>query len=158
MAYDFTAEDIFRLACEIEKNGAEFYKSAAESVSDENEKSLLMRLSDMEVEHEKMFESMKQELSEQEKAATVFDPEDETMLYIKALADVRVFFEKPMDTGSMESIFKAAIQAEKDSIVLYLGMMDLVGEKFGKERINKIIKEEMGHIRLLARELRRLSR
>jgi rubrerythrin len=58
-----------------------------------------------------------------------------------------------MDTSSMEAILKDAITAEKDSTVFYLGMKELVSSKQGKDKIDAIIKEEMGHIRLLASKL-----
>ena len=48
---------------------------------------------------------------------------------------------------------KAAILAEKDSIVFYLGMKDLVPEGLGQSRLDGIIKEEMSHINLLSRRL-----
>ena len=57
----------------------------------------------------------------------------------------------------MKNILKEAILAEKDSIVFYLGMKDFVPEKFGKNRIEKIIKEEMGHIKLLSNQLTSLK-
>ena len=53
----------------------------------------------------------------------------------------------------MVEILKSAIEAEKDSIVFYLGMKEAVPENLGKGRIETIIKEEMGHIRLLSKEL-----
>lgn len=53
---------------------------------------------------------------------------------------------------------EAAIVAEKDSIVFYLGMMQFVPEELGKDKLGKIIKEEMGHIRILSKELVTLFR
>jgi rubrerythrin len=53
----------------------------------------------------------------------------------------------------LEGILKEAITAEKDSIVFYLGMKELVPETLGKKRIDAIIKEEMSHIKLLSKEL-----
>ncbi len=53
----------------------------------------------------------------------------------------------------MKEILKAAIEAEKESIVFYLGMREAVPGTLGKSRLDDIIKEEMGHIRLLSREL-----
>ena len=53
----------------------------------------------------------------------------------------------------MEEILKEAILAEKDSIVFYLGMKELVPENFGKTKIDAIIKEEMAHINLLSSKL-----
>ena len=54
---------------------------------------------------------------------------------------------------SMVEILKSAIEAEKDSIVFYLGMKEAVAEDLGKDRIDVIIKEEMGHIQVLSKEL-----
>jgi rubrerythrin len=153
MAYDFNAKDIFEMAKQIERNGVKFYQTAAASISGEKEKQMLLMLSKMEEQHEKTFAEMEAALKDKETASTVFDPEDEAALYLKALADTRVFFEKAVDTSSMKSILKEAIGAEKDSIVFYLGMKDLVPEQSGKKRLDDIIKEEMGHIRLLAKEL-----
>ena len=96
---------------------------------------------------------MRAELSAQEQTSTVFDPEGEAALYLRALADTRVFFEKEIETVSMRGILKSAIEAEKDSIVFYLGMKEAVPDELGKSRLDGIIKEEMGHIRLLAKEL-----
>ena len=116
-------------------------------------KKLLIELAAMEDEHEKTFASLRADLTEAEKTTTVFDPEDESVLYLRALADTRVFFKKKIDISSMEEILKAAIVTEKDSIVFYLGLKDFVPDQLGKNRLDKIIKEEMGHIRILSKEL-----
>jgi len=153
MVYDFTADDVFEMAEQLERNGAKFYRTAAENISDPKSKELLIGLADMEDEHEKTFASLRADLTEAEKAITVFDPEDESALYLRALADTRVFFEKEIDISSMKEILKAAIVAEKDSIVFYLGLKDFVPDQLGKNRLDTIIKEEMGHIRILSKEL-----
>ena len=153
MVYDFTANDVFEMAEQLERNGAKFYRTAAENVSDPRSKKLLIELAAMEDEHEKTFASLRADLTAAEKTTTVFDPEDESVLYLRALADTRVFFKKKIDISSMEEILKAAIVAEKDSIVFYLGLKDFVPDQLGKNRLDKIIKEEMEHIRILSKEL-----
>jgi len=153
MSYDFNADDIFEIAEQLEKNGAKFYRNAADSISDPASKTFLLKLAGMEDEHEKTFHSLRTTLTDKEKTPTVFDPQNEAVLYLKALADTRVFFEKEMTGTSMKEILKSAIEAEKDSIVFYLGIKDAVPEKSGRNKIEAIIKEEMGHIRVLSREL-----
>lgn len=153
MSFDFNADDIFEMAEQIERNGVAFYKTASENVADPQSRKLLTDLSQMEEQHVKFYASMRATLSEKEKTVTVFDPENEGIQYLRALADTRVFFEKTINMKSMKDILKAAIEAEKDSIVFYLGMKDVVPEGMGKSRIDAIIKEEMGHIRLLSKEL-----
>lgn len=153
MGFDFNADDIFEMAERMERNGAKFYRTAAEKVADSSAKEFLLELAGMEDEHEKTFALLRADLSQKEKAATVFDPEGESALYLRALADSEVFFKKEIDVSSMEEILKAAITAEKDSIVFYLGMMQFVPEELGKDKLGMIIKEEMGHIRILSNEL-----
>ena len=157
MAFDFNASDVFEMAKEIERNGAAFYTNAAGQVDNPDQKKLLLDLAKMEEEHEETFKTMEAELTAKEQAETVFDPENEALQYLKALADTRVFFEKDVDTSSMQGILKTALSAEKDSIVFYLGMKELVPEKYGKNRLEGIIKEEMSHVRLISKELTALK-
>ena len=158
MSYVFNMNEILEMAEQIERNGAAFYRKAAEGISDSQNRELLLELAQMEVEHEKTFASLRAQLSEVEKTSALFDPEGETVFYLRALADTRVFFEKKTDTASLEEILKEALTAEKDSIVFYLGMKELVPEKYGKEKIDSIIKEEMGHIKLLGKKLVELKK
>ncbi len=153
MPFDFNADNILEVAQQLERNGAIFYRQAAETVSDASNKAFLSELADMEADHEATFGAMRAELSENEKAGTAFAPEGDAGVYLQALADTRVFFEKEMDPHSMEDICKAAIMAEKDSIVFYLGLQDMVSETFGKERIDQIINEEKEHLKLLSQKL-----
>jgi rubrerythrin len=153
MLYNFNADDIFEIAQQLEQNGAQFYRKAAASLKDNAARDFLFHLASMEEEHEKTFVQMRSQLKESEKSPTVFDPQGEAADYLKALADTRVFFEKKIDTSSLEEILKEAIIAEKDSIVFYLGMREAVPEKLGQTRLDVIIREEMGHIRQLSKEL-----
>ena len=157
MGYEFNVAEIFEMAEQIERNGAQLYKDAALFVRESSHKDFLLELSAMEVEHEKTFSDMKKKLSKEETTSTVFDPEGETSLYLKALADTRVFFKKNIELTSIESVLKAAIIAEKDSIVFYLGMKEFVADSQGKDKIEYIINEEMKHIRLLSNRLSKLK-
>ena len=153
MSYDFNADDVFEMAEQMERNGGKFYRTAADSTPDSGNKEFLLELAAMEDAHEETFKAMRAEITGQEKASTVFDPEGEAALYLRALADTRVFFEKELDVTSLKQILKSAIEAEKDSIVFYLGMQEAVPENLGRARLDHIIKEEMGHIKLLSRKL-----
>jgi len=157
MSYDFNADDIFEIAQQMERNGAAFYRDAAGSVDDSSVKEFLLEFAAMEDEHEKTFIELRKELTAAEKTPTVFDPNNESALYLKALADTRVFFKKDIDTSTVAGIFKSAITAEKDSIVFYLGMKDLVPGALGKDRMDAIIREEMGHIKILSQKLAALK-
>ena len=153
MSYDFNADEIFEIAEQIERNGAKFYRASAENIIDANKKKLLIDLAEMEDEHENTFKKMREELTSDEKVIMTFDPDGEAEKYLRALADTRVFYDKKIDTNSLEKILKTAITAEKDSIVFYLGMKEVVPANLGKQKLDKIIKEEMNHISLLSKEL-----
>ncbi len=165
MTYDFNADEIFEMAEQIERNGAKFYRQMAENISDISVSQLFLDLAAMEDEHEKIFASMRKDLSDQERKPTVFDPEGEAALYLRALANLRVFDEEgqedfvlPEDLPEEEKtrkVLRVAIGLEKDSIAFYLGMKELVPESLGKKKIDDIIKEEMGHVRLLSNKLSR---
>jgi rubrerythrin len=157
MGIDFNADEIFEIAQIIERNGAEFYRSASEKIIETDKKKLLIQLAEMEEEHEQTFKNLRSKLSENEKIMTTFDPDGDSERYLRALADTRVFYEIKLETPSLKEILKTAITAEKDSIVFYLGMKDVVPAHLGKDKLDEIIKEEMGHIRLLSKELLDLS-
>ena len=157
MSIDFNADEVFEIAEQIERNGAKFYRTVAEEVMDKHHKQLLINLAEMEDEHEITFKSLRSKLSIDEKTQTTFDPEGESERYLKSLADTRIFYEKDINTTSIKEILKSAITAEKDSIVFYLGMKDVVPQHLGKQKLDDIIKEEMGHISLLSKELMELK-
>lgn len=158
MDFSFNADEIFVMAGQIERNGAKFYRSAAEKVSDPSAKELLLKLASMEDQHEKTFDRLKAQFTDKEKQPTVFDPEGQTALYLRALADTGVFFQKKIDTSSMKEIFKEALKTEKDSIAFYLGIKEMVPERLGKSWLDEIIKEEMDHIRTIGKKLRSLKK
>ncbi len=158
MSIDFNADEVFEIAEQIERNGAKFYRKAAESVTNSDEKKFLINLAEMEDDHEKIFKSMRAELTQNEKVITTFDPEGDAERYLRALADTRIFYEKNIKTTSLEEIFKSALSAEKDSIVFYLGMKEVVPKHLGKDKLDEIIKEEMSHIRLISDKLLELKK
>lgn len=153
MPNEFNADDIFEMAVIIEQNGAAFYRKAAAQIDNENQKKFLLELARMEDDHEKTFTDMQKELEKDETFLTTFDPDNESALYLKALADSKVFTDTKETGNTLKEILSSAITAEKDSIAFYLGMRELIPEKYGKTKINDIIKEEMRHIKLLASKL-----
>ena len=153
MSYDFNVADIFEMAEQIERNGAVFYKKAAGNTTEPQAKEFFLFMSGIEAQHEKTFVKMKAQLTERESTPTVFDPENESVLYLRALADTRVFSEVKEVPSSMKGILNMAIDAEKNSIAFYVGMRELVPDKRGKERLANIIKEEQSHIVLLCKKL-----
>lgn len=162
MSIQFNADEILSIAEQVERNGDRFYRTAAERQSDRETASLLVRLAEMEQGHLAIFSQMRSELTAQERKPVTFDPYDESKLYLRATAD-RSIFDVSADlaqrlTGqeTTEHILEMGVQAEKDSIVYYLGMKDLVPARLGSDRVDAIIKEEMGHFATLSEMLAEL--
>ncbi len=164
MGDQFNAEEILKMAEQIEKNGQEFYKSASSVVDDFEISRLLADLAEWEKGHEALFASMRMELTEEEKTQTAIDPYCEAALYLKAMADNHVFKQQ---TGrslsevagdeSNDKIIDLAIQFEKDSLLFFLGLERLVSPRLGKNRVYEIIDEEIGHIAYLEKQRSRLN-
>lgn len=157
MGIVFNADEVFEIAAQIERNGEAFYRKAAENNPEGKE--LLLEIAEQEDEHLAKFQEMQKELTAREVEPPVFDPDNEGSLYLKAMADGHVFDVKkdPTETlngnESLEAIIKIAIGMEKDSILFYLGINEMVPKKLGEEKIMYIIKEEMKHIRWLSEKL-----
>jgi rubrerythrin len=158
MVLRFNADEVFEMAIKIERNGGAFYRKAAE-INPEG-RDLLLMIADQEDEHLNIFEGLRKDLSSRESEPTVFDPENEVSVYLKAMADGHVFditgsVPSKILRGeeSLEEIIRIAIQAEKDTITFFIGMKELVPESLGKDRLDILIREEMKHIKWLSERL-----
>ncbi|MFC1499257.1 rubrerythrin [Verrucomicrobiota bacterium] len=151
MGVTFNANEVFEMAKQIEINGGAFYRKAAENATEG--KDLLLEIAAQEDEHLEAFTELQTELSARETEPSAFDPNDEGELYLKAMAGGKVFdikkdpAETLKGTESLNEILKIAIGMEKDSIIFYLGIKEMVSPKLGED---KVIKEEMKHIRWLS--------
>jgi len=159
MSVTFNAIEIFEIAERIERNGEKFYRKAAEGLSDEDIRQTLLSLAEMEAEHEETFANMRKQISHKERELITFEPENEMTLYLQAIANGHIFDLKkdPSEqlTGkeTIDNILKLAIEAEKDSIVFYVGLKNFVPAKAGQDKVEEIIEEEMGHIVVLNQKL-----
>lgn len=167
MTQPFNADEIFEIAEQIERNGARFYRRAAEFALGDKARELLGKLAEMEERHEKTFAAMRAVLLQRHPdwAADLADLNggNEATLYLRALAEGRVFDLRANPAAALsgketiDSVLQTAIGLEKDSIVFYLGLKDAVPEDLGKDKIDTIIREEMIHITILDRELAALQ-
>ena len=159
MSITFNFDEVFEMAEQIERNGARFYRRAAKTFSNSAAHDKLLELAAMEERHEKTFAALRSDLTKGVRMESTFDPDNEAALYLQALAGNKVFDIKkdPSDIVSkgktLKEILHIAIGLEKDSIVFYMGIKDMIPEKLGKENINLIIKEEKGHIVELSNQL-----
>jgi len=160
----FNADEILEIACHIERNGELFYRRGAERTSDPDTADMLLELADMESDHLATFGTMRDDLPQDWMVSTAFDPDAESARYLQAVADGQVFdlsadaSQLLASNESIEDILNEAIQAEKESVVFYSAMRSMVPQRLGVEKVDAIIEEEIGHIRILTERLERLNR
>lgn len=163
MGITFNANEIFEMAEEIERNGVKFYRRASANSPDEETKQMLLDMAVMEDEHLKTFQQMREELSGREKEPMVFDPDNQSALYLQAMADARGYEGKITPakelTGSEtpKEIIEIALNSEKESVVFYFGLKGLVPVKAGRDKVEAVIIEELGHITTLLGRLKSLE-
>ena len=151
----FDADEIFEMAEEIERNGAKFYRKAAENASDKQIEETLLNFAAMEDAHEVTFAAMRSEIQ----SVTAYDPDGVAAAYLQAIADAAGFEgklspdEELTGSESTEEIIQIALRAEKESVAFYAGMKDVVVSEKGKEKVDAIIKEEMMHVAQLTNML-----
>lgn len=161
MGMPFNADEVFEMAEQIERNGARFYRAAAEKFSEVGQ--LLLELAAMEDQHEKTFAAMHAELSGTEAEPLVFDPDGQAQLYLQAMADEHIFNIKsdPINQlGNLDTpdeVLKMAMGLERDSIAFYTGLKESVSRKAGKDKVEAIIKEEISHIAILSQKMEALK-
>ena len=159
LSITFNFDEVFEMAEQIERDGARFYRSAAGKLSDLTARDKLLELATMEDEHEKTFAALRSELKTGVRMESTFDPDNQAALYLRAMADGKVFDIKKdpsnvlSEVKTLEEILHIAIGLEKDSIVFYMSIKDMVPGELGKEKIDVIIQEEKGHIVELSNQL-----
>ncbi len=159
MSIAFNADEVFEMAEQIERNGAKFYREAATKAPERQIKDMFLRLAAMEDTHLRTFHLMRALLGDQEKGGTTFDPEGEASLYLQAMADDRGFEGmrgrnvKLTGAESTRELLEIALGAERNSILFYVGLKELVPTETGRDKVEAIIREEVSHAAELRRQL-----
>lgn len=162
MSMVFNACEVLEMAKRIERNGEAFYRRAADLHSASAQREFLTSLADMEVVHERVFADLQRAMPKSACEETSYDPNGEAVLYLQSMSDMhggegaRAATMALTGKETMEDILKTAIILERKSILFYLGIEDLVPERFGRESVRRVIAEEKSHVARLARELARV--
>ena len=148
MGIHFSGSELVTIAIGIEKNGLAFYRSLVTPEKSASARDAFKYLADQEEEHIKAFQVMLDKLGDY-KPPEVFA--EEHSLYLKALVDSEVFtgakpnHEMAEKTTSDAEAINIGLEAEKNSILFYSVMRDLVPER-DREVVDRIIEEEKRHV------------
>jgi rubrerythrin len=152
MSIAFSASELINIAIGIERRGITFYDVMAKSTDNEQARDVFEGLVQMERQHLKVFEEMLDEAGGQPPPGT---SSPEYSGYLQALVDSAVFTDdmitSEMATGAENDIqaLELGISAEKDSILFYYEMRDLMPQRF-TQLVNNIIAEEKSHLQQLS--------
>jgi rubrerythrin len=148
MSIIFSGSELLEVAVGIEKNGAAFYQALAEKIKGPSARAIYEHLAAEEIKHQKTFQAML------ETVGSYQPPEGyakEYQLYLKSLVDSSVFTDvaqarqRAAEASSQIKALDIGIQAEKDSILFYTEIQNLV-KPADRQVVLKIIDEERGHL------------
>jgi len=164
MAVTYNAEEIYRIGVEIERNGRRFYEDAAKAAADSDLKRLLTDLAGWEASHVKLFEDLQAALPKAATSGDAFDPDGDVQRYLKAAADSHVFLQASLDIPALvracrgaRDVLAMALRFEKDSVVLYTVMRDLVPKRLGQKTVERLLHEEIAHVSMIQERLAALG-
>jgi rubrerythrin len=159
MSIVFSSSELINIAIGIERRGITFYDIMAKSTENEMARDIFTVLVDMEREHIRLFEDM---LGDVDKEQPLESSTGEYTGYLQSLIDDAVFTDD-MITGEMASqadsdikALELAISAEKDSILFYYEMRDIMPRRT-LSIINNIIAEEKSHLQQLTEVKKKLA-
>lgn len=161
METKFNIFEVLQIAERIEHNGARFYLNTAEHSSDSELRDICYRLANWKARHEKILAQRRKRFSEKTGEFGTFDPNNYVLSNPQVMAGLAVFANKPSSLKDShgnecrELILKDAIRKAKEAIVFYNGLKDFARDPASRDTIDKIIKEENRHIRLLSEEIKK---
>ena len=159
MSISFSGSELISIAIGIERRGIAFYDIMARSIQNAAARDAFQYLADMERQHIQIFQNI---LSEADKYQIPDTYAEEYIAYLQALVDSAVFTDdlatSEMATRVSSDIeaVELAISAEKDSILFYYEMKDIMPQR-AQPTVNKIIAEEKSHLRQLSELKRKLK-
>lgn len=154
MASFVKAADAVAAAVEIEKRGHAFYLQVAEKATSPADKRFFHFMAEEENRHEKIFHTMLTRLGGLELPAGSSDAE--YLDYVQALLDSHTLFLPEAHERMLQSPIGAAIQLEKDTLLFFMALEDMVPAA-EKDAVRACADEERKHIKLLTQHSRSAS-
>ncbi|MGD0854898.1 MAG: ferritin family protein [Dehalococcoidia bacterium] len=150
MAVFFKEGELYKIASEMERSGLAFYSQVARQAKNESTKAVYSYLITSEKRHLRKFNSLS---SHSAKSSNPESYKGEYRNYLAALLKDRVFSSSALarsraSKSSARAALETGIKAEKDSILFYSGLLDLV-PKDNRKAIEIILAEEKRHLKRL---------
>ena len=155
----FTADEIFELAQQIERQAVVLFRRSAEMMQGKTRvRHALLELADLEERHEKAFAQMRVQFA-QKGAELVREPDSPAGRYMQQRIDSRDF-QAEADPEKLlagregaRDILEKAVEIERDCLRLYRSLEKLLPAGHERQKTAGIAEEESRHLALLEKEL-----
>ncbi len=156
----FTITEVIQMAIQTEKIGRDYYQGMAKKTKNPELQELFGSLAEEEIRHEAFFKNLYQKIKGRHYSLPYNWPE--LQKYLRGITESRFFTGEEKGIKQMawaktkEEIIKYAIGFEKETVLFYLEILNLVPpEDIGL--VQEIINEEKSHIRRLAERLPKIK-
>lgn len=142
----FTIGDIRNIAVQIERNGEDTYRKAAELVENPDLKELLVWMADQEQKHAKWFTSLE---SGQTLTAEQQELENVGKNLLQDMIKGSTFLldlEELKNSSTLKEVLDQAIAFEQDTILFYKFLLGFLDDEETIKQLGEIIEEERSHI------------
>jgi rubrerythrin len=163
MDVELSAFEVLDIADKIERNGAKFYRQAAGLIDDPSVSALFANLAEWEARHVEVFRQMRERLSDQRWQQGELAPRRVDSPNARVMAGLAVFgiqADPAAELSGRESkadVLRMAVEKERDSIVYYTGLKDFIPHQADRDVIEKVVQEEMRHVRILMQSLEQVT-
>ncbi len=161
MTRELTAFEVLKIAEQMERNAARFYRKAAGMYNDPSLNKLFSQLAEWEKRHIQVFADMKNQFPEQAWEQGSSDPEQVNVSHLDVPPAV---FDEHSDpakelTGNATraEVFNLALKKERYTIGYYTSLTEFALGRENIKVIKSILQEEKKHIRILTQSLRQTT-
>ena len=154
MASFVSIQDVVSAAVEIEKRGYAFYRSAKKHTKIQELADFFDFMAAEEKKHEAIFTAMLDRVGQLSLPAG--STEAEYLAYVGLLLDSHSLFVPQAEKRALEDPIGQAMALEKDTILFFMGMKNLVPAA-EHAHVQACIEEEKKHLRLLAEKAKEMK-
>ncbi len=144
MGIELTANDVIRLAEQIEKAACDFYARAAKAVGDRRARQLLAELAALEQVHEHVFSGLRCGKGVEAAAGPISNEVGMLAQGLeKALGSVAT-------SHNSNEMLRHALAFEKDSVKFFQSMRKMLPQGPAQKRVDAVIEEEVSHVLMIS--------
>ncbi len=157
----FNVFEVLRIAEELEHKAARFYLLAAERCADPERRNIYYNLATWRARRRRAWAGIRREYSERTGEFGTFDPDNYVLSNPQVMASLTCFASPKSDgrpTGheTAAQILRDAIRRAGGAVIFYEGLKGFAQNFESRMMIDRMIREETRHIRLLSRPLEKM--